>query len=153
MPAGGALCPLPVRLGGNSREGLPSAQHARVCADLIAVKRVMPLASWRFQQSDSGGFAVTMLSYFGMNGSGLAYAPSATVNAMGDVDFQWSAQYFEDEYGIQHPYRILGGIGSNHQNNSVDGASVHIEPIERGVNVLYGTNGFYGSGVVCVRVW
>lgn len=99
----GALCPLPLRLGGSAEEGWTPEQHARFCADLGAIKRVAPLASWRYT---STGSDATVLTYVGQNGSGLAYAPTPTRNGSGDISFAWPSQYFEDEYGVQHTFKV-----------------------------------------------
>lgn len=98
---GGALWPLPIRLG----PGWTPAQHARFCADLCAVKRVAPLARVFVNQDAGSPWASSVTAYFGQNGSGLAYAPTPTTNGEGDVTLTWPA-YWEDEYGVQHALKI-----------------------------------------------
>lgn len=88
----------PVRLGPGSgpTTGLTAEQHARFCADLVAVGRVRPLATWRY----SG--AGTISSYTGWNGTGLAYAPDIvdtdTLGGEDFVTFNWSPERW------RHPY-------------------------------------------------
>lgn len=43
----GAFAPLPIRLGGSATEGWTAEQHARLCADLLAVKRTAPVLVMR----------------------------------------------------------------------------------------------------------
>lgn len=152
----GAYAPMPLRLGGSVAEGMSASQHARLCADLVAVKRVMPLAAWTFFQQDTPPYSTAITSYFGMNGSGLLYAPTLSVNDLGDVDFQWSSAFFEDEYGQQHPRKLRAFMGTSASTGlgySGNAAVVIISEIVRGVNVRWGTNTIYAAGTVSVRVW
>jgi hypothetical protein len=144
----GALSPLPLRLGGSAEEGWTAEQHARFCADMQAIKRVAPLASWRYSVTTT---EATVLAYVGQNGSGLAYAPTPTRNGNGDVSFAWASQYFEDEYGVQHPFKVrvvrAKGDGA--------GASVNAvwTTIANGVRVRRFTSAgaaFNGTGYVTV---
>lgn len=115
----GAYGYLPIRLGGSAEEGWSPQQHARLCADLVAIKRVSPLATLRVTQSSVSPFATSVVTYFGQNGSGLAYAPTVTVNGSGDVSLVWPS-YWEDEYEQQWPvnirmtsaYALVGGLGA-----------------------------------------
>ncbi len=148
MPIGGALCPFPKRLGGNAEDGWSPEQHARLCADLVAVKRVTPLASWRYTQT--GATAVTLHDYTGQNGRGLLYAPTATGNADGDVSFAWPAQYFEDEYGVQHYFKVRAAIVTL---SAQAGGGVW-EVIARGVRVRLATTGGAATNTPAhVTVW
>lgn len=106
MPFGG-YAPLPIRLGGDSETGLTPEQHARLCADLLAVKRTQALAILRFTKS---GATVTINSYFGMNGSGLLYAPTPGVVSTGVVNFSWLSGVFTDAYGITAPVQARAGV-------------------------------------------
>lgn len=92
---------LPLRLGGTATNGWTAAQHARYCADLVALQRVGALASWSYTKS---GLTVTISGYVGRNGAGSAHAPTATVNGTGDTSFSWSASQFPDDY---NPNRLL----------------------------------------------
>lgn len=98
---GGALAPLPIRLG----SGFTAAQHARLCADLCAVKRTARLARLYVSQDAGSPFASAVVYYNGQNGAGLAYAPTPTTNDEGDVTLTWPS-YWEDEYGVQHAIKI-----------------------------------------------
>src|SRR5262245_18951766 len=102
----GAFAPLPLRLGGSPTEGWSSQAHARMCADLVAVKRVMPLAVFTFLKL---GSAITIEAYYGQNGAGVAYAPDQIVIVgTGETTFLWSSRNFTDPYGIKHPIAIRG---------------------------------------------
>lgn len=105
----GTLSPLPVRLGGSAEEGWAPEQHARFCADLVAVKRTGPLARLFVTQDSAGPFAATVTVYRGQNGSGLTYAPTVTVNGAGDVTLTWPA-YWTDDYQRQFPLKLRHAI-------------------------------------------
>jgi len=86
----------PFRLGGTPENGVTAAQHARYCADLVAVGRVAPLGSWRFTKSSG---SVTITSYSGRNGVGPAHAPSVglvTHNSVEHMLFTWPGAKFPD---------------------------------------------------------
>ncbi len=85
---------LPLRLGGSETNGLTAAQHARICADLVAASRTVPFASWSYTKS---GATVTVSNYSGRNGTGPAFAPTPTVNGTGDVTWSWASNVYEDE--------------------------------------------------------
>ena len=99
----GAFAPLPLRLGGSAVEGWPPEQHARFCADLVAVKRVAPLA--RLTVTQSAPTTATITAYRGQNGSGLAYAPTIVAAADGDTTITFPA-YWTDEFEVQHPLKV-----------------------------------------------
>ncbi len=145
----GAFAPLPLRLGGSVQEGWPAAMHARFAADLIAIKRTAVLARWSYTVD---GSSATILSYTGQNGSGLAYAPTATRNTTGDVSFVWPSNYFEDEYGIQEPFKIRAVLCNGSANFGVAAAW---ERITRGVRIrrTLNSSGSLSNGIVHVRVW
>jgi len=100
---------LPLRLGGTAENGQTAAQHARACADLLAVYRTAPFASWNYTKS---GGTVTITSYIGRNGVGLAHAPAANVNGTGDVTFRWvdasgnPYHVYENELGELIPFML-----------------------------------------------
>ena len=86
----------PFRLGGTQANGWNAAQHARFCADLVAVNRTLPLASWTYTKS---GATITIADYQGRNGTGLAHAPDAIVNiGNGFTVFRWDDSGFVDPY-------------------------------------------------------
>jgi hypothetical protein len=104
---GGAFWPLPLRLG----PGWRPEQHARLCADLVAVKRTGPLCRLYVTQNTGSPFAASVAVYHGQNGNGLAYAPGLTVNGAGDVTLTWPA-YWTDEFARQYPLKIRHAIPS-----------------------------------------
>lgn len=84
---------LPFRLGGTATNGQTAAEHARECADLVALVRVQPFASWDYTKS---GSTVTIANYIGKNGVGAAHAPTGASNGNGDTTFTFPTVY-EDE--------------------------------------------------------
>lgn len=81
-------------------DGLTAAQHARISADYVALKRVAPLACFTYTLASS---TVTLHDYVGMNGVGSAYAWTAVANGTGDVTFTYVPRNFENEYGESAP--------------------------------------------------
>lgn len=105
----GAFCPLPFRLGGSSEEGLTAAQHARLCADLVAVKRTVPLAVFTYNPT---GNAIT--NYLGVNGFGSTFAPTPTWTNTGRIGFNWPTHSFEDPYEIVQPFAVRHATATVH---------------------------------------
>ena len=106
MPCtGGFAGILPLRLGGDDETGVTAAQHARLAADLVAVKRVSPFCvfAWTGQLGLDGLAPVTY--YFGMNGEGLAFAPVNSTPGADSIAFRFSAGSFSDSYQISAPFR------------------------------------------------
>lgn len=100
----GAFAPLPLRLGGSDVEGWPSRMHARLAADLVALKRAAPLAIFTYTKV---GAVHTVLGYLGQNGAGLAYAPdSFTDGGSGVSTIQWTARAFKDPYDVAYPINV-----------------------------------------------
>jgi hypothetical protein len=107
----GAFAPLPLRLGGSATEGWAPEQHARLCADLVAVKRTAPLCRLYVTQNSGSPFAASVVTYHGQNGNGLAYAPTVTVNGAGDVTLTYPG-YWTDEFERQCALKIRHAIPS-----------------------------------------
>lgn len=106
MPLG-LFSPLPLRLGGSDEEGWTAGQHARVAADMVALKKAMPIAVFSYTQS---GATVTIHDYYGMNGAGSIYQPDdISLLGTGAVGFAWSDRFFEDPYEIAHPLNARHG--------------------------------------------
>lgn len=98
MSFGGLGGCLPLRLGRGDDAGIAAEAHARMCADLVAAHRTMPVASMTIAVDTLISGTATVVAYVGRNGSGLQYAPavsivsgalrvhmSATANALGSV--------------------------------------------------------------------
>lgn len=85
MTFGGLGGCLPLRLGRGDDAGVSAAAHARLCADVVAVRRTMPVASI-LVAVDAGASPPTarVVGYSGRNGAGLENAPSVFVE-MPDV--------------------------------------------------------------------
>ncbi len=121
MPLG-AFAPLPLRLGGSDTEGWSVTKHARMCADLVALKRSAPLCVFTFTKS---GATVTIHSYFGQNGAGLSYAPdTVAVIGTGNTKFSWSLRSFSDPYDVTYPIYIKHGVASGHSTTYLAGRVV-----------------------------
>lgn len=100
--ATGAFAPLPLRL---TVDTLSAAQHARICADVVAAKRATPIAVLQVGQQGGGTRAISF--YTGQNGYGSSYAPTVGTLANYEFSLTWPATY-EDELGIAHPWNIVG---------------------------------------------
>ena len=136
MPTGG-LAPLPLRLGADPEYGWTTAeQHARLCADLVALTRVSPVfvADLLSLAYPGVGDDVYFTSYYGRNGEGLQYAPRTyalfpspdyaivgfapgpnnlgyTVDLSGYVGSHWCAVASARSYTVASvmPQAVLGG--------------------------------------------
>lgn len=63
----GALCPLPLRLGGSPEEGITASQFLRLATDLTAARRISPFAVLVIDQNNDDP---VILRYYGQNGVG-----------------------------------------------------------------------------------
>lgn len=111
----GGFAPLPERLGTDAETARSAAQHARLVADTVALRRVSDLCSFSFT---TNGTTATITDYDGANGEGLAWIPdSIVVNGTGDVSFRWTSRVFVDDYETARPIAVrgfdLGGAGSS----------------------------------------
>ncbi len=106
---------LPIRLGGDATNGWTAAQHARLAADLVAINRTLPLARFSFTKS---GATVTITSYWGRNGAGLAYAPTPSSIGTGHSRFTWSLPGWDDDYGVFQPFAIQAARGGANVGSS-----------------------------------
>jgi hypothetical protein len=97
----GGFCPLPLRLGGDALTGMTAEQHARACADMVAVKRTARFCV--FNWAVSGG-VVTVTGYRGMNGVGAAHAPTVLSHAANVVTIRWATMRFSDSYQVAAPF-------------------------------------------------
>jgi len=120
----GAFAPLPIRLTSVSEtEGWNAKQQSRVAADLAAAWRTQPLATMTVQV---GASSVTLVSYFGRNGVGAAYAPALTyTSATNPCRATWSGSYLdsleeEQPWAIRHAFAQLQYPGSGAKGATVD---------------------------------
>lgn len=104
MSGFGGYAPLPLRLGGGALDGLPAAQHARICADLVAVSRVAPFAWVTFRYIGDPA-APVVLAYNGMNGVGVGYKPLISVLSDSEFVVNWAASQI-DSYEVAEPLAI-----------------------------------------------
>lgn len=102
----GAFAPLPIRLtSADSAHGWAASQHSRVCADVVAAWRVLPLAVMTVQVNAS---SISLLSYNGRNGSGPTHAPSiAWTNATRPCLAVWNNSY-ENNFQLTDAPNIYG---------------------------------------------
>jgi hypothetical protein len=108
---------MPLRLGGSEEDGWTAAQHARVCADLVALKRSAFLAVWTYTKS---GTSAVISDYYGLNGAGSLYQPdSISAGLDGHTTFAWSARLFEDPYQVSYPINVKGGRATGHGTASL----------------------------------
>ena len=101
----GSPAPLPLRLGGSAEEGVTPEQHARFCADLVAVTRVAPFASGLIDTTP----LPEIVEYSAQRGFGSYYHPSLDRVGTGNVRLTWTATEtdpppFEDEFGIHESF-------------------------------------------------
>lgn len=109
----GGFAPLPLRLGGSATEGWSPAQHARAAADLVAIKRTVPLLKMTFTTLNPG--AATIHALHSVHGVGSAFFPDQIVTiGVGDVIFGWSARRWFDDYEISHPFIFRHGRAGKH---------------------------------------
>jgi hypothetical protein len=140
----GAFAPMPLRLG----DDWSAAQHARLCADLVAVKRTLPLARWFYLP---GGGVVSWFGFSSMEGSGPTWQPGYTVNGTGDITFAWTDPNFVDAYGIVHPINVRHAIAGV-WNTAGHYATVALS--YNGVRVRTFTNaGALADVITSVKVW
>lgn len=106
MPGfGGFAGMLPLRLGGNATTGWTAEQHARLCADVVALKRTSPLCVFTWATVSGASAAPVVVSYFGMNGVGLGHAPTNLSAAADAIIFRFASGRFTDPYGIGAPFK------------------------------------------------
>jgi hypothetical protein len=110
----GGFCPLPIRLGGNSESGWTATQHARLCADLSALKRTTPLAVVTFTPDSVGG-TVALHGYYGRDGVGSGFAPSISITGAGDCTINWDSA-FVDDFDRVAPWNITMARGGIHSS-------------------------------------
>jgi hypothetical protein len=95
----GGFAPLPLRLGGNNETGLTVAQHARLCADLVACVKTAPLARIAGKTGSDDVYA-----YNGQPSLGIVNAPSVAFG-VGYATMTWPVGY-EDPFGQAYALKI-----------------------------------------------
>jgi hypothetical protein len=140
----GALAPMPLRLGGSPTEGWTAQQHARLCADLCAIKRTMPLAVITCTSTGSGSISV----FKGQAGSTTAYRPTVTKEATGTLKLTFASSY-ADEYGVEHPFKIRAAKAVG----SASGSSAECEIGTGFVRIRRYAVGTLADGQQLVVVW
>jgi hypothetical protein len=99
---------LPLRLGGDGPTGWSAEQHARLCADLVAIKRTAPLCAFTWTVAGADQPPVVVY-YFGMNGEGLGFAPTnltaGSGGTAGAIIFRFATGRFVDPYEVGAPFK------------------------------------------------
>jgi hypothetical protein len=128
MPLG-AFAPLPIRLGGSAADGWTATQHARVCADMVSVKRTAPLAVVSVTVNASTATASGIFQ-----GTSGYSSVGAVRNADGDATFSLPATW-SDAYGVEHRVvpRVAEGTCANNMVHtfascmcSVSGSAIRV---------------------------
>lgn len=122
----GAHAPCPIRLTSvDSVHGWSAAQHARLCADVEAMSRAMPLAVMTVQINAS---SVTLVSYIGRNGAGSIFAPTLTyTSATQPCKAIWLNSY-KNEFDEESAWSIKHGISSVEYAGSKKNSSIRQIP-------------------------
>lgn len=133
----GLFAPCPIRLTAvDPVHGWSASQHARICSDVVAGWRTLPLAVMTVQVNAS---SVELISYNGRNGSGSEHAPTLTyANAIQPCFASWDNAYeneFEEfeSWAIRHGKASIEYSGSKKDTcitqtlSSVNSVSVLVE--------------------------
>lgn len=131
MPFGG-FCPLPLRLGGSDLEGWAPNQHARMSADITAVRRTSPFAIVGFTLA---GGIVEINSYRAQHSISLFDAPYPT--GATTITFNWQTVY-SSPYGVQLAVNFINATGTVHGPtagrlivNTVTPSTIVVTPVRR----------------------
>lgn len=145
----GAFAPLPLRLGGADKEGLVAQQHARLCADLQAVKRVIPIVVMTYNKN---GATITIEEYHAAEGNGVLHVPPSVVNVgTGQVTFGWNKN-FTDAYNIVHPIVFRHAIATVHESVALI-ANVNIATASSVTVTTRGASGTLTDKRATLRLW
>lgn len=104
----GGIYPLPIRLGGTAREGWRAEQHARACADLVTLQRVLPLCMFSLR-CDPAQFTATLVNYLGRNGQGTDIAGANVLRVTWNTELDQltiSLRPYVDELSKLHNWRL-----------------------------------------------
>lgn len=111
MPSlGGFAGILPLRLTTDAETGFSAAQHARLAADTLAKKRTCPLCVFTWPAVAVADTPAVVTTYRGMNGSGIAFAPTPSIVTAGGIAFRWTPAIFTDPYQMSEPIAIRNAI-------------------------------------------
>ena len=146
MPFGG-FAPLPLRLTNDATRGWSPEQHARACADIVAVTRVAPFATVYVENTGSIGSKTIRAMY----GVGAAHLPTVTRTGTGVVVLTWDREY-EDEFEQSEPVNILHAKATT--NNTGTFATFDISnPWELTVYTWNRVSGAAADTSFAVQVW
>ncbi len=122
----GALAYLPIRLTSvDPIHGWSAAKHARMCSDVVAAWRTLPLAVMTVQVNAS---SVQLLSYNGRNGSGTTFAPTLTwTSATQPCLAVWENSYI-NEFETIEPWSIRHGIARVEWSGAQKDAALRVVP-------------------------
>lgn len=112
----GLFAPCPIRLTAvDSVHGWSSRQHARMCADVSASWRTLPLAVMTVQVNAS---SVQLIAYNGRNGSGTAHAPALTWTSSTRPCLAVWANSYENDFEEIVSWSIRHAISKVHWSGS-----------------------------------
>lgn len=124
----GGFCPLPIRLGGSATDGLVAEQHARAAADMAAAVQSTTFARITFTKS---GSTFTTHGYTGVNGKGIAHAPTLASLGTGITRITFAAVY-EDAYEEPYVVSIRHARATPHGTALIDATVV----VQAGRNIV-----------------
>jgi hypothetical protein len=132
----GAFSPLPLRLS-DHKDGLSARQHARICADLVAMVRSAPLAIIRV--SLDTGDVLASLAQFGFT------APTVVVNATGHITVTWPRSH-ADQFDAAAAMNLTSARASSHSATAVACTTEIAAPFEVDVHSRLMATGAYTGG-------
>jgi hypothetical protein len=122
----GLFSPLPIRLTSvDSIHGWAASQHARMCVDVVAGWRTLPLAVLTVLV---GASSVTLVSYNGRNGSGPSFAPTLTWTSNTRPCLAVWQNYYEDDFEVKSPWAIRQSIAKTEWSGSKKDTSIRNIP-------------------------
>lgn len=128
--------PAPYRLGGGDAEGVSAEQQSRMCADLLGMWRMVPLA---VVSVNSNG---TVASYNGRNGSGLGFAPSVVLSG-NRFTLTWDSAY-DNELEEAHSWVVRAAFATiNETDSGYVGTIRSLSPTTVVVDISLGGTGGY----------
>lgn len=122
MSGFGTFAPLPLRLGGSPTEGLTAEQHARICADLVAVRNTAPVFVCNFTKS---GATFTINWYAGADSSSAADPAFSFSNGGTGVSTLTFGLNWENEYERPEPF-MFRGADASYQAATAGGAAARV---------------------------
>ncbi len=151
MSGFGGFCPLPLRLGGDAETGWSAAAHARMCADVAAAKRTLPLALISFTQV---GSAATILQASCMWGGLTAAHRPTYVYGGGTGESVWTYDLNAvDPYEQYYPVTFRHGVGAAITDGTCMSAAVDLTQQHQITVALHDGDGLPCDGGATIVLW